>query len=244
MLQRNIGVTFNIPSRMESLMRILTPLLLAAGVLAGSSLALRAEVNVVASIKPVHSLVAAVMEGVGTPGLIVDGAGSPHTYALRPSQARMLEKAHIVFWIGDELEAFLEKPLATVAANAVSVELIDAHGLIRLGFRKGGAFESHGHDDDGQAEVHADDEHEHNHESHEEAGSHSGKGGYDAHIWLDPENAKAMVHEIEEALVKADPSNTETYKAYAAAVTARLDQLITEIRAKLEPVKDKRFIVF
>ena len=88
-------------------MRILKPLLLATSVIAGSSLAARAEVNVVASIKPVHSLVAAVMDGVGTPGIIVDGAGSPHTYALKPSQAQMLEKADVVFWIGHEIEALV-----------------------------------------------------------------------------------------------------------------------------------------
>ena len=85
-----------------------------------------AEVNVVASIKPVHSLVASVMQGVGQPGLIVEGAGSPHTYALKPSQAQMLERANVVFWVGHELEAFLEKPLETIAANATSVELLDA----------------------------------------------------------------------------------------------------------------------
>jgi zinc transport system substrate-binding protein len=86
-------------------------ILLASTLLAASALSAHAEVNVVASIKPVHSLVAAVMEGVGEPGLIVDGAGSPHNYALKPSQAQMLESADVVFWIGHELEAFLEKPL-------------------------------------------------------------------------------------------------------------------------------------
>ena len=95
-----------------------------------SAFAARAEVNVVASIKPVHSLVAAVMAGVGKPGLIIEGGGSPHTYALKPSQAAMLERADLVFWIGHELEAFLEKPLKTIAARAKSVELIEADGLV------------------------------------------------------------------------------------------------------------------
>lgn len=292
-------------------MRLSKAVLLAAGFLAGSSLAARAEVNVVASIKPVHSLVAAVMEGVGTPGLIVEGAGSPHTYAMKPSKAEMLENANVVFWIGHELEAFLQKPLETVAANATNVELIDAHGLTKLAFREGGAFEAHDHgdhgghshdahghddhghghshgneakaaDDHGHDHAHGDHGHDHSHDhghghshrkeakaSHDDHGhshdhghdhghdhkaekadahghGHEGHahGEFDAHIWLDPENAKAMVHEIEETLVKADPGNAAKYKANAEAVTAKLDELLAELNPQLEPVKGKGFIVF
>lgn len=239
-------------------------LLLATSLLAYTAVSASAEVNVVASIKPVHSLVAAVMEGVGEPGLIIEGAGSPHNYALKPSQAQMLEKANLVFWIGHELEAFLEKPLETVGANARSVELIDAHDLVRLGFREGGAFEKHSHGDDDDhdeaaaaghddhddhgnektAEAGHDDD-DHDHENAAEAG-HEGHdhGAFDAHVWLDPMNAKAMVHEIEEALIAADPDNAAKYEANAEAVSAKLDTLIVEVGAELEPVKGKGFIVF
>ena len=237
-------------------------LLLATTLLAYTAVSASAEVNVVASIKPVHSLVAAVMEGVGEPGLIIEGAGSPHNYALKPSQAQMLEQADLVFWIGHELEAFLEKPLETVGANARSVELIDAHDLIRLDFREGGAFEKHGdddHDDHDKAAAAGQDDHDdHGHEKTAEAGhddhdhektaeaGHEGHdhGAFDAHVCLDPMNAKAMVHEIEEALVAADPDNAAKYEANAEAVSAKIDTLIAEVGAELEPVKDKGFIVF
>lgn len=238
-------------------------ILLASTLLAASAISAHAEVNVVASIKPVHSLVAAVMEGVGEPGLIVDGAGSPHNYALKPSQAQMLESADVVFWIGHELEAFLEKPLETIAANAKSIELINGHDLVKLGFREGGAFERHDHGDEDGHEDHAEAGHEHDHEEKAEAHGHDhdhdhdhetaaheddhdehAHGEYDAHIWLDPINAKAMVHEIEEALASADPANAAKYEANAEAVSARLDTLIAEVSAKLEPVKGKGFIVF
>ena len=235
-------------------------LLLASSLLAGSALTAHAEVKVVASMKPVHSLVAAVMEGVGTPDIIIDGAGSPHTYALKPSQAQMLEQADIVFWVGHELEAFLEKPLETVGANAKSVELIDAHDLVKLGFREGGAFEKHmhgeetGHDDHAQEAGHDRDhektakaDHDHDHEKTAEAGHDDddhNHGAFDPHVWLDPMNAKAMVHEIEEALVAADPENAAKYEANAEATMAKLDALIAEVGAELKPVKDKGFIVF
>jgi len=84
--------------------------------------AARADINVVTSIKPVHSLVSGVMSGVGTPSLIVDGAGSPHTYSLKPSQARLLQDAKLVFWMGDELEAFLETPIANIANSAKTIK--------------------------------------------------------------------------------------------------------------------------
>ena len=225
-------------------MHKIKPLLLATTLLACTAVSARAEVNVVASIKPVHSLVAAVMEGVGAPGLIIEGAGSPHNYALKPSQAQMLEQANLVFWIGHELEAFLEKPLETVGANARSVELIEAHDLIRQDFCEGRAFERHGHDDHDEAAEAGHDDHD-DREKTAEAGHDDGDhGAFDAHVWLDPMNAKAMVHEIEEALIAADPDNAAKYEANAEAVSAKLDTLIAEVGAELEPVKDKGFIVF
>lgn len=260
--------------------------MLAASLLAGTTLTAKADVNVVTSIKPLHSLVAAVMDGVGTPGLIVEGAGSPHSYALKPSQAQMMQDADVVFWIGHQMEAFLEGPIETLAANAKSVELMEAHDLVKLEFREGGAFDAHdhgdhddhgdtaeadhdhSHDHDHKKTAEADHDHDHDHD-HEETAEHDhdhdhghdheetaeadhdhdhdhghAHGEFDAHIWLDPLNAKAMVHEIEEALAAADPDNAATYEANAEALMANLDALVTEISAELQPVQDKGFIVF
>lgn len=257
--------------------RFMIPLL-AASAITSTTVTASGDTAVVASIKPVHSLVAAVMEGVGEPALIVEGAGSPHSYSLKPSQAAAIQEADLIFWIGHELEAFLEKPIETIGANATSIELIDAHDLVKHEFREGGAFEGHVHDDEGH-EDHADDAEE-KHEDHAEAdhedhgeeahgehaeADHDGHGdekhedhaeasdghdhdahagAFDPHIWLDPQNAKAIVHEIEEALVEADPENAETYEANAEKVTAKLDALIVEVQEMLEPVKDRGYVVF
>ena len=290
-------------------MRYFKSLLFASTLLSASALSAQADVNVVASVKPIHSLVSAVMEGVGEPQLIIEGAGSPHTYALKPSQAKDLQNADVVFWFGHELEAFLEKPLEAIAGDAKSVELLDAHDLVKLEFREGGAFDDHdhddhdehghddhghddhGHDDHGHDEhagekkhddhdhdehkhdEHADekkhddhdhdehkhDEHadekkhddhghdDHDHDEHKEtAGGHDGHdhGEFDAHVWLDPVNAKALVHEIEETLIEADPDNAAKYEANAEALMSKLDGLVAEISAELEPVKDKGYVVF
>ncbi len=188
--------------------------------LAGSAHAME---GVVASIKPVHSLVAAVMGDTGDPALIVRGAASPHGYSLRPSDAKALENARLVFWVGPELEPFLEKPLATLAGDAATVALAEVPGISTLPMREGGTFEPHQHE--------GEEEHDHADE-------------VDPHVWLDPQNAKAMTEAIAVALAKADPDNAQTYRDNAAAVEARLDALTAEISRELEPVKDRNFIVF
>ncbi|HTO28004.1 MAG TPA: zinc ABC transporter substrate-binding protein, partial [Devosia sp.] len=184
--------------------------------------------NVVASIKPVHSLVSAVMAGVGEPTLIVKGSASPHTYALRPSDAGALESADIVFWTGHGMELFLADALATLAGNATVVELADSPGIELLPVREGGAFEAHSDGDEAEHDAH--DEHEH------------GEG--DMHFWLDPDNAKLMVTQIATMLAEADPENATAYQANAEAELVKLDALEAELAATLAPVADKPFIVF
>lgn len=114
--------------------------------------------GVVASIKPVHSLAAAVMRGVSEPALIVRGTGSAHAYSLRPSDAAALEAAGVVFWVGPHMETFLREPIATLAADARVVALEDAPGLTLLEQREGGPFEAHDHGEDGHAHDHDDDD--------------------------------------------------------------------------------------
>ena len=252
-------------------MRLFSRLLVATTILSTGATTANAEVNVVTSIKPVHSLVAAVMEGVGTPHLIVEGAASPHTYALKPSQAAKLQNADIVFWVGDQLEAFLEKPIEGIATKATSVTLFEAHGLNQIKFREGGAFDSHDHNDhaedkhddhghdDHRHDDHAKDKHddhghddhakdkhdEHGHDDHaKDKHDDHGHDEFDPHVWLDPVNAKAIVHEIEAALSDADPANAGTYEANAAALMAKIDTLVEEVQVELNPVKDRGFIVF
>ena len=211
-----------------------------------------ADIKVVTSIKPVHSLVSGVMVGVGVPSLIIDGAGSPHTYSLKPSQAKQLQDAKLVFWMGDELETFLEGPIENIAQNATAIKLIDAHGLKKIKFREGGMFDDHGHDDHDEHDHEKHDDHhdekhaKKKHDDHEDHDGHDdhGHGVFDPHVWLDPVNAKAIVHEIEEALVKADPEHASTYEANAHKMMDKIDSLTAELREELEPVHEKGFIVF
>ena len=218
-------------------MRAVKSALLASTFLFTSTAVATADVKVVASIKPVHSLVASVMQGVSQPSLLVKGAGSPHTYSLKPSQAKELQEADIVFWMSHDLEAFLENSIESIAKNAKAVSLMDSHGLMKLNFREGGAFDAHdhGHDD------HGDDKHDdHGHDKHDEHGHDE----VDPHVWLDPQNAKSLVHEIEEHLAEIDPSNAAKYEANAKAVMKKLDVLTKEIEADLKPIRGRGYVVF
>ena len=201
-----------------------------------------ADISVVASIKPIHSLVSGVMAGVGVPSLIVEGAGSPHTYALKPSRARALQDADVVFWVGHELELFLEKPLKSLGANAEIVALIDAPGLKLLPFREGGPGDAL--DDEDHADHKDEDHADHKDEDHAEPENQHDHGGVDPHVWLNPDNAKQIVRQISKTLLASDPANANVYRANAEGLLKRLDMLVAEMTVRLAPVAKQHFVVF
>ncbi len=245
-----------------------------ASVLAtGPSVAAGAEPpSAVASIKPIHSLLAGVMEGVSRPVLLVPGGASPHTWSLRPSGARALEDADIVVWVGEDIESFLVRPLDALANDAYLLELSRVEGITLLRAREGGAWDEHhddhGEDDDhdededharGADEEHHDDEGEHHdddrhasahdeegddaHVHHEDGHEHHG-GEYNLHIWLDPANAEVIVDSMAGALSRLDPERASVYGENAAAVKARLRDLDEELKEAFAPMRDRGFIVF
>ena len=199
-----------------------------------------ADVKVVTSIKPIHSLAAYVMDGVGKPNVIVDGYNSPHGFSLKPSHAKMIENADLIIWVGEDLEAFLEKPLDSIAKKATKVELMDLNGIKKLKFREKNIFEVH--DDHGHKKDKHDD-HGHKKDKHDDHG-HEGHahGEHDPHIWLDPMNAKVIIKEITNQLVKLDSANSEKYKANSKEAIADIDALTKSIKKDLN--KNSRVVVF
>lgn len=216
----------------------------------------RADVGapaVVVSIKPIHSLVAAVMEGIDTPDLILDGATSPHTHALKPSQTQRLANADVVFWVGPNLEGWLIKPVETVAAKATSVALIEATGVEVLDYRTDSDIEKqHGHDEHADEHGHGDHAEHDDHASHDEHTDEDGHAGHDghdhgtidAHVWLDPVNAQAIVRTVAATLSAADPVHAQDYAGNAERAVADIDTLITDIEARIAPARGRPFVVF
>jgi zinc transport system substrate-binding protein len=186
------------------------------------------DLHVVASIKPIHSLVAAVMQGVGEPSLIVKGAASPHTYTMKPSDAAALAEANVIFWTGHDMEKFMDKPLASLGKKATVVAFLETPAISTLQPREAGTFEPHEH----EGEAHAD----HAHGDHEEE--------TDPHFWLDPENARAAIKVIAATLSAADPGHATAYSENAARTDAAIASLEASIAKDLAPFKDKPFLVF
>ena len=146
------------------------------------------------------------MGDVGTPDLLLSGKNSEHTASLSPEQISDLGKADAVFMIGGGLEHKLGQISGSEAVNGRKfVALVDAPGMKVLKIRSGGSFEE---DDDEELPDLKD-------------GQYGFALKYNPHVWLDPENAKAMTKAIAAALGKIDPENAKTYEANAAAYRSR-----------------------
>ena len=231
---------------------------------------LKAEIKVVVSIKPIHSLVSYIMDGVGTPDLIVDGYNSPHGFSLKPSHAKMLQEADMVVYVGEGIEEFLEKPLESISKNSVKFELMDQSGIKKLKFRERNIFGDHDdHDDHGHGKKKKDDHDDHDDhdkkakkEDHDDHDDHDhdkkakkddhddhghddhghGHGEFDPHIWLDPMNAKTIVKKVTNQLSKLDKENSAIYKANSKKALKELDQMIKEVKSDVN--KDAKVVVF
>jgi zinc transport system substrate-binding protein len=176
--------------------------------------------KVATDIAPVHSLVSMVMRGLGAPSLLVTPGASPHGYAMRPSQARALQAADLVVWVGPELTPWLGKPIETLAMGAAQLALLDAPGTLVLGFG----------DEEG---------------AHEEAGhDHDEHSGLDPHAWLDPENGRIWLGLIADQLAEMDPGNAAQYRANAQDGQAGLAALLSELAVTLEPMQDQPYVTF
>ncbi len=201
----------------------------------------KAEIKVVTSIKPIHSLATLLMEGIGSPKLIVDGSNSPHNFSLKPSHAKMLQNADLVFWVGEDIETFLEKPLKTVAVKARKIELMKISQLKKLKFREKNIFE--GHDDHGHGKK---DDHghgkkdDHGHGKKDDHGHAHGE--YDPHIWLDPLNAKIILNEMAKNMKAMDNKNTSKYDANLIQANKKIDNLVSNINKNIN--KKAKYVVF
>ena len=199
----------------------------AVATLLGSS-AIADVPNVSVDIAPLHSLVASVMNGVGVPSLIIPPGSSPHDHQLRPSEAKAMQDANIVFWMGEELTPWMENAVKTLSSNASVTTFLENDKTSLLEFREGALFEAHDHED----EQHDDEHDEHGHGSH------------DPHAWLSPNNAKAWLDVIAAQLSSYDTENAGVYFTNAASAKSEIEMMIAEINLALDPIRGGKFIVF
>jgi len=189
------------------------------------------DLKVVVSIKPFHSLVSTVMQGVSEPALLLNGNNSPHTYSLRPSAAVKLQNADLVFWGGENLEGFLAKPIHSLAAGARVVSFEDTPGLILRPFRS-------------VKEWQELDPESKNDQDHVNKRKINRLPGNDPHIWLDPLNAQKITQYLIQILSKFDPENSQTYHSNGKKTILRLSDLNIQLETKMSSVSSKPYIVF
>lgn len=177
----------------------------------------RAEIRVLVTIKPVHSLVAAVMGETGEPELLIDGAESPHGFHLKPSEAKLLYGADMVFYIDPDFETFLAKPLESASFEGEAMALSQATGVVIKSW-------------------HHEHEH-HGHEAHE-------CSARDLHLWLSLENTQAMVDAIAAKLSSMQPQHEAVYAANAEKLKTAIHELDAELESRLSEVKGRPYLVF
>jgi len=185
--------------------------------------------RVLVSIKPLHALTAEIMTQVGIPDLLLKGGNTPHSYALRPSDARRIADADLIIWVGPELEGFLLKPLQNLNTNARVLTLLQQPSLIRLPQRSGGFWDSDF------------DQHD---SKREENSSNQNKHFFNPHLWLDPLNAQKIVQLIAAELIKLDPENRTSYQKQADQLIEKLGKLHVTLQARLVGLKGIPYLVF
>jgi zinc transport system substrate-binding protein len=202
--------------------------------LASPAFAQDVPLKVVVTLKPIHALVLQVMDGTDTPSLVVNGTASPHTYALKPSDAKLFNDADVVFRVSESLEAFTAKVVRSLPKTVQVVTLEQAAGMKTLPRRTGATFEGHNHG----GKSHAGHGHGH------APGAKASKTAIDGHLWLDPANAKAAVAVIAETLAAKRPKHADAFKINAAKAIERLKALEADLAVDLKNAAGKPYVVF
>jgi len=174
--------------------------------------------NVVVSIKPIHSIVTALMEGISEPQLLLESSDSAHTFHLKPSQLNLLSNADLVITIGDGFETGLKKTLRNIKVGS-HIITSEIDGLHLFYFRNPDTNE-----------VDKNEEHEH--------------ADNDLHLWLDIDNMQKTAQYINEQLIKIDPNNRITYETNLVKIHSRLNKLKSELQQQIAPFSSERLQYF
>jgi len=216
----------------KRLMSIFAAVLMAMA--AVSARAADGKLDVVVSIKPIHGLVAGVMQGVAPPHLLLNDQQSPHHFALKPSQARLLQQADLVFWVDSSLETPMPALLAGLAPHAKTIRLMADTGLVR---HKNANWDRTKGDDHDNHDAHDD------HDGHDGHDDHERGHRVNPHIWLDLDNARRMVWSIATTLSAVDRDHAAIYASNAANLDKRISALLAEAKQQFAGIKQNRFIV-
>ncbi|WP_337036340.1 zinc ABC transporter substrate-binding protein ZnuA [Pantoea agglomerans] len=193
-----------------------------------ASLTLPAQANVVASLKPVGFIAAAIADGVTPVDVLLPDGASEHDYSLRPSDAKRLKNADLVVWVGPEMEAFMAKSAAELPAQK-NLAMVNIDGVKPLLISGG------------------EDEDEHTAEKSEEQDAdahHHHHGEFNMHLWLSPEIARKTAVAIHGKLLELMPQDKAKLDANLQQFEVALADTDKRVSAQLAPVRNKGYFVF
>ncbi|HEY9050461.1 MAG TPA: zinc ABC transporter substrate-binding protein [Gammaproteobacteria bacterium] len=176
--------------------------------------------SILVTIKPVHSLVSGLSLGISKPSLLIEGTQSPHDYALKPSDRRLLSEADLIIYTSPAIEGFMHTLENKLDKNKM-IALSELPGIKTLPVR---AQHVQGQNMD------------HDHHHHDST--------IDGHIWLSIENAKIISQQLYQRLIKIDTENRETYAANLQRQLDELTSLQQQIKQQLAEVKNKPFMIY
>ena len=185
--------------------------------------------KVLVSIKPLQMIAAALTDGITEPDVLLEPGTSPHDYSMKPSDVKKIANADFIFWVGEDLERFLEKPLDRFSNTFSVLAVMDAPGVKIRKFS-----ETNEHDEHESREVHHKGHHEHDHDH----------GNHDPHVWLAPENALAIAKAMEKSLIAEDKNHAEVYQANYRKFEKQVNAVDQRSQQILKPLADKGFFVF
>ena len=209
-----------------------TLLFAALSVALWGSAAQRADAAVVASLKPLGFIASAIADGVTETQVLLPDGASEHDYSLRPSDAKRLQNADLVVWIGPEMEAFMDKSTQSISAGK-KVTIAQLDGVKPLLMK--------GADDDGDEGA---EEGDHDHAHGEKGDAHHHHGEYNMHLWLSPEIARLSAVAIHDKLVELMPQSRARLDANLKDFEANLAATDKQVANELAPVKGKGYFVF
>ena len=193
--------------------------------------------KVVTDIAPVGALVAAVMDGVGEPRVLLGPESSTHSSALRPSQARALSDADLFIGLGPALTPWLDDAIAGLQGKIRRIDLLDVEGAHLHTMRTPDDFALAFGSDEGEHDDGHDDAHE---DGHDDTHDHT---GVDPHAWLDTQNAITWLEVIAQEIAAIDPMNADTYLQNAAGMARHITDLDAEISELLIGEPHPSFVV-
>lgn len=191
-----------------------------------------ADAAVVASLKPLGFIASAIADGVTETQVLLPDGASEHDYSLRPSDAKRLQNADLVVWIGPEMEAFMDKSTQSISADK-KVTIAQLDGVKPLLMK--------GADDD---DHDAADDNAHDHAHDEKGDAHHHHGEYNMHLWLSPEIARLSAVAIHDKLVELMPQSRARLDANLKDFEANLAATDKQVTSELAPVKGKGYFVF